>query len=384
MVSERCVAAGVEGLRADLTVCKAACAWAAYQGRSQVEIADVDAVADLALAHRRTPPSDPEPNGPKSHPFRRNGAGNQMASGGRKLPEESTSDSKISQGADPTRSPGEMVFPSAGLFVAQSRPDPRLLAESTLPGRWRRGTASRSGPRHVAPRSTAGESSIAWADSLRAAAPHQLARGRTADDSLIRLHAEDLRKRPPRGPAGCLLLFLIDASGSMSAWRACGRPRPPCWRCSSKPTSGATGLACLLFAIMASRRCCRQRAGFPRPEKPWKICQLAGRRRWRGGLAAVRRLVGHQRRLRPDQPIWTVLLSDGRTNIPLASADPWQDALVQARLLATCDTECLVVDTETGWPRFARAGGLARALGAICLSVEAVLGRPVSGHAAVS
>jgi len=56
MVSERCLAAGVEGLRADLTVCKAACAWAAYQGRRDVDFADVDAVAELALAHRRKPP----------------------------------------------------------------------------------------------------------------------------------------------------------------------------------------------------------------------------------------------------------------------------------------------------------------------------------------
>src|SRR5262249_23001515 len=35
-ISERCLAAGVEGLRADLTLCRAACAWAAYQGREEV------------------------------------------------------------------------------------------------------------------------------------------------------------------------------------------------------------------------------------------------------------------------------------------------------------------------------------------------------------
>ena len=53
-ISERCLAADVEGLRADLTLCKAASAWAAYQGRTEVEPGDVDAVAELALAHRRT------------------------------------------------------------------------------------------------------------------------------------------------------------------------------------------------------------------------------------------------------------------------------------------------------------------------------------------
>ncbi|HEV3261472.1 MAG TPA: ATP-binding protein, partial [Gemmataceae bacterium] len=62
-ISERCLAAGVEGLRADLTLCQAACAWAAYQGRTVVEPDDVDLVAELALAHRRTRPPEPPAGG---------------------------------------------------------------------------------------------------------------------------------------------------------------------------------------------------------------------------------------------------------------------------------------------------------------------------------
>src|SRR5262245_49618101 len=46
-ISQRCLAEGVEGLRADLTLCKAACARAAYRGRTEVEPADVDAVAEF-------------------------------------------------------------------------------------------------------------------------------------------------------------------------------------------------------------------------------------------------------------------------------------------------------------------------------------------------
>jgi magnesium chelatase subunit D len=57
-LSERCVAAGVEGLRADLTLCQAARAWAAFEGRTSVQPADLDAVAELALAHRRRTPPD--------------------------------------------------------------------------------------------------------------------------------------------------------------------------------------------------------------------------------------------------------------------------------------------------------------------------------------
>lgn len=53
-VAERCQAAGVEGVRADLVMLRAARAHAALQGRKAVTAADVQAVAELALAHRRT------------------------------------------------------------------------------------------------------------------------------------------------------------------------------------------------------------------------------------------------------------------------------------------------------------------------------------------
>jgi magnesium chelatase subunit I len=48
------IAAGVDGMRADLVMLRAARALAALQGRSEVTVADVDAVAELALAHRRS------------------------------------------------------------------------------------------------------------------------------------------------------------------------------------------------------------------------------------------------------------------------------------------------------------------------------------------
>ena len=47
------IAAGVDGMRADLVMLRTARALAALQGRSEVTTADVDAVAELALAHRR-------------------------------------------------------------------------------------------------------------------------------------------------------------------------------------------------------------------------------------------------------------------------------------------------------------------------------------------
>lgn len=51
-VSALCVAVGVEGLRADLVICRAAAALARWEGREQAIEDDVRRVAPLALAHR--------------------------------------------------------------------------------------------------------------------------------------------------------------------------------------------------------------------------------------------------------------------------------------------------------------------------------------------
>ena len=52
-VTQRCYAAGVEGVRADLAMLRAARAHAAWHGRSEIASSDIEAVAELALRHRR-------------------------------------------------------------------------------------------------------------------------------------------------------------------------------------------------------------------------------------------------------------------------------------------------------------------------------------------
>ncbi len=62
-----CADAGVEGLRADITLTKAACAYTAWQERDAVVLDDVQAVVDLVLRHRRQQSErPPSRSGPKT------------------------------------------------------------------------------------------------------------------------------------------------------------------------------------------------------------------------------------------------------------------------------------------------------------------------------
>jgi magnesium chelatase subunit I len=60
-ITERCFAAGVDGLRADLVWLRGARAHAAWRGACEIAAEDIDAVAEFALRHRRRhspPPSE--------------------------------------------------------------------------------------------------------------------------------------------------------------------------------------------------------------------------------------------------------------------------------------------------------------------------------------
>ncbi|NBB12960.1 ATP-binding protein [Pseudomonas sp. SLFW] len=73
-ITERCFAAGVDGLRADLVWLRAARAHAAWRGASAITDEDIDAVAEFALRHRRReapPPQSPaasQPDAPAHAP----------------------------------------------------------------------------------------------------------------------------------------------------------------------------------------------------------------------------------------------------------------------------------------------------------------------------
>ncbi|MFO2463605.1 AAA family ATPase [Pseudomonas sp. 15FMM2] len=58
-ITERCFAAGVDGLRADLVWLRGARAHAAWRGATAITAEDIDAVAEFALRHRRHEQSSP-------------------------------------------------------------------------------------------------------------------------------------------------------------------------------------------------------------------------------------------------------------------------------------------------------------------------------------
>jgi magnesium chelatase subunit D len=244
-VAELCSAFGVDGLRADIVTARTAAAHAAWHGRTTITRDDLRAAARLALPHRRRrnpfdetgldqdqlddllPPEQPDGDGPPDDGGPDDGPDDGGPGGG---PDGGGSGDTTQSSADaPATPPG----PSAGdapegsgqaaeSTVGAGQPVRARLLQVDGVGAGVSGRRSRAvtdDGRRIGARAPEGRSgSLHLVETVRAAAPHQHARGRT-DGGRLRLHGSDLRVAVREGRESNLVLLCVDASGSMAARR---------------------------------------------------------------------------------------------------------------------------------------------------------------------
>ncbi|MGQ0574626.1 MAG: VWA domain-containing protein, partial [Pseudonocardia sp.] len=375
-----CAAFDVDGMRADLVIARAAVAHAAWRGAVEVEEEDVRVGARLALPHRRRrdpfdepgiderdlddalrdgapdavpgapPDGDPDDggDGPGGDGPGDDGGGGPDGGGARHpLPTNGTSAgpgrangplARSGSGDPPASAPAPAADDGAGQPVpAPSAPfRARLLDVPGLgegaPGRRSRARtdtgrtvrASGTAPRRMA--------DLHLAATVTAAAPHQRGRGRTGR---LLVRPADLRGALREGREGNLVLFAVDASGSMAA-----RSR----------MSAVTGAVLSLLRDAYQRRdkvgLVTFRAGGaevalpPTSSVPAAQARLAelrtgGRTPLAEGLLRARRLLVTERLRDPLRRPLLVLLTDGRATVAARPGnDPVHDACRAAGLLA--------------------------------------------------
>jgi magnesium chelatase subunit D len=254
-IAEVCAAFEVDGMRADIVTARAAAAHAAWHGRTAVTREDIRAAARLALPHRRRrnpfdapgideelldrilgddepepePPldtdtdtdTDPDPtdNGDTSP------AEDDQGSAGSDVPAPEAADPgperHSQQEGDHSETASEQQpagTDEVTVAAAQQPFRPKLFTVGGT-GTGESGRRSRAitetGRRIGAARRTGQGGSIHLTETIRAAAPHQLARGRTGGG--LAFEAGDLRLAVKEGHESNLILFCVDASGSMVA-----------------------------------------------------------------------------------------------------------------------------------------------------------------------
>jgi magnesium chelatase subunit D len=239
-VAEVCAAFEVDGMRADIVTTRTAVAHAAWNGRTSVTRADIRQAALLALPHRRRrnpfdapgldedlldailgdeepepepplPPLPPEPEGEGDGEGDSEGEGLDTGPGGPTRPP--------SEGDGAPRPSNEGGPSSESLTSTVAAADPykvrRFEVQGTGAGEaGKRSRALTSNGRRAGVDPT-GQGGLHLVETIRAAAPHQQARGRTG--GRLRFEHTDLRTARREGREANLVLFCVDASGSMAA-----------------------------------------------------------------------------------------------------------------------------------------------------------------------
>lgn len=414
-IAEVCAAFEVDGMRADLVTARTAVAHAAWHGRSRVTTQDVRAAARLSLPHRRRrnpfdapgldeelldqvlgsddPDDDPEPPGdgpqqgdqsgaPEAADSEPAGEPDSGADGGTDGgPDAGTSydseamattshdvpsnDDRTSDEPAPTATssydaagPGEAP---TGTVAPTSTPYRTRLFTVQGTGSGEAGRRSRattdSGRRVGSRRSTGEGGAVHLPETVRAAAPHQAARGRTSGRVLLR--AEDLRVATREGQESNLVLFCVDASGSMAARRRMEQVKT----------------AILSLLLDAYRRRDKvglvtfRGAGAELALLPTRSVDIAatrlqdlpagGRTPLAEGLLEAARVLRRERVRDPRRRPLLVVVTDGR-----ATAGP--DAVARSRQVAAHLAEegiaSVVVDCESGALRLGLAHALAETM----------------------
>jgi len=391
LITQICIDFAVDGHRADIVIHKTATTIAAYYGRIEVNEEDVKEAAELALLHRRRrqPFEQPELNQQQLEESVQRWHQNQE-----NQPQDKHENEQAPPPSDPPphndtddspddkeESEREQVFEADPPYRVRPLITPVLdqVARSGAGRRSKSRTNSKTG-RYVDSVIPQGKvTDLAFDATLRAAAPFQAQRreGVHGQNALL-IESHDLREKVREKKVGNLIVFILDASGSMAA----------------EERMVATKGAVLSLLLDAYQR--RDRVGMVvfRGEKaelvlsPTNSVELAqkyltelptgGRTPLAHGLKlGLDTIKEHLWRDKHTIPL-LVLVSDGRANVSLNNGNSVEEAKRIAQEIKAANIRSLAVDTEQGFVTFRLVEQICTELGGTYLRLEELKSAPIA------
>ncbi|MGX1502868.1 UNVERIFIED_CONTAM: magnesium chelatase subunit D [Streptomyces graminofaciens] len=409
-IAATCAAFEVDGMRADIVMARTATALAAWAGRDEVMEEDVRQAALLALPHRRRrnpfdapgldeskldetldefgghdepdpdndpgPETDPDP-GPDGGP---DGGG---GGGGGVPPQGSGPDTGEAAGSQ--GEPGRAPVPAPGTGAEQQparATEPFRTKMLSVPGLGEGAAGRRSRARTEHGRTTGARrprgalTKLHLAATVQAAAPHQRARGRSGPGLVVR--RDDMRQATREGREGNLVLFVVDASGSMAARKRMGAVKGAVLSLLLDAYQRRDKVGLITFRGKDAELALPPTSSVDAAAARLESLPTGGRTPLAQGLLKAQDVLRVERLRDPSRRPLMVVVTDGRATAA-GSKDAFPTALRAARLHAAEGTAAVVVDCEAGPVRLGLAGTLARELGGSAVTLDELRAESITG-----
>ncbi|MET7490347.1 putative cobaltochelatase [Streptomyces sp. NPDC005538] len=396
-IAATCAAFEVDGMRADIVMARTATALAAWAGRTDVLAEDVRQAALLALPHRRrrnpfdAPGLDEnkldetleefaeQEQGPEDDDPGPDGPGG----GGGQQPPESDSDGP--QGGDTGARPeagesGEPQPSGSGEQQPVRASEPFRAKVLSVPGIGEGAAGRRSRARTEHGRTTGARrpqgalTKLHLAATVQAAAPHQRARGRSGRGLVVR--RDDLRQATREGREGNLVLFVVDASGSMAARQRMSAVKGAVLSLLLDAYQRRDKVGLVTFRGSAADVALPPTSSVDAAAVRLESLPTGGRTPLAAGLLKAHDVLRVERMRDPARRALVVVVTDGR-----ATGGPEPVALAgrAARLFAADGVASVVVDCESGPVRLGLAGQLAGELESTAVTLDELRADSIAG-----
>ncbi|MGW6206405.1 putative cobaltochelatase [Streptomyces sp. NPDC055089] len=398
-IAATCAAFEVDGMRADIVMARTATALAAWAGRTDVLAEDVRQAALLALPHRRRrnpfdapgldedklddtleqnsgEDDDPDPDGP-------DGGGRPPEGDGPDTPPQPEGGADDTPAQSVPEQGGEKEQGQAG-GSGEQQPvragEPFRTKMLSVPGLGEGAAGRRSRARTEHGRTTGARrpqgalTKLHLAATVRAAAPHQRARGRSGRGLVVR--RDDLRQAVREGREGNLVLFVVDASGSMAARQRMTAVKGAVLSLLMDAYQRRDKVGLITFRGKDAEVVLPPTSSVDAAAARLEMLPTGGRTPVAAGLLKAHDVLRVERLRDPSRRPLLVVVTDGRAT---GGPEPVALASRAARLHEVEGTASVVVDCESGPVRLGLAVSLAGELGGTAVTLDELRADSIAG-----
>ncbi|MCR4441767.1 MAG: putative cobaltochelatase [Peptococcaceae bacterium] len=379
LAARLCLQENVAGHRADIALITTALTLAAWHGRTEVKEEDVREAAELVLPHRcrniprppleqaesggeqPEPPereSDARPESPPEYePKEQKELGENERREGERVANEDETNAILPAGAS------ERVFAVGQPFAVRkiTKERDRVLRQGSG-RRSRTRTASRAG-RYVRSTTQRRNNDLAFDATMRSAAPYQPYRCKKG--VALAIEPADIREKVREKRIGNLLLFVVDASGSMGARQRMVETKGAILSLLLDAYQKRDKIGLIAFKGNAAEMLLPPTNSVEMGQKLLEDLPTGGKTPLSAGLCKAYEAAKTCLHKDPNISPLLIIVSDGKGNVSMGTDKPWSEVQKMAGIIQQEERiKTLVIDVEKdGFVSLGLARELAQALG---------------------